>query len=51
MLAQPDGLKYWIDTPYGVKIADDAPEWAKKEFAEYQKEMQPNYEDGIIKNK
>ncbi|KRK64593.1 hypothetical protein FC72_GL000320 [Companilactobacillus tucceti DSM 20183] len=36
MLDGPKGLIYWIDTEEGSKISKDAPEWAKKEFEEYQ---------------
>ncbi|WP_164505134.1 hypothetical protein [Companilactobacillus hulinensis] len=39
MLDAPKGLKYWTQTDSGSGIAADAPEWAKKEFEEYQKEM------------
>lgn len=40
MLDAPKGLKYWIETDSGSKIDDNAPQWAKKEFEEYQREME-----------
>lgn len=52
MLSSPKGLKYWIEKDEGYVIADDAPEWAKREFEEYQEQMKdlgkPD-EDGIIR--
>ena len=32
MLASPKGYEYWTDND----ISDDAPEWAKKEYEDYQ---------------
>ncbi|USQ69814.1 hypothetical protein M5C72_06245 [Companilactobacillus allii] len=40
MLDAPKGLKYWIETDTGSRIDESAPEWAKKEFEEYQKELE-----------
>lgn len=50
MLDVPKGLKYWIDTKSGNKIDNNAPEWAKKEFNEYQQEFEkkPDKNGNII---
>lgn len=37
---QPKGYKYWIHMEQDVKISDDAPDWAKKEFAEFWKQAE-----------
>ena len=53
MLKAPKGLKYWIETDNGTKIADNAPAWAVEEFNEYQEIMQKSGspdENGIIRN-
>ena len=52
MLDKPRGYKYWIDNADGtISLKEDAPEWAKEEFEEYQKTIEksgmPN-EDGEI---
>ena len=51
MLEEPKGMKYWyIDEKTELwKIRDNAPEWAKQEFEEYQKAVNPEPDDdGII---
>ena len=49
MLDAPKGLKWWYDNPEGIEsIKDEAPEWAKKEFEDYQELMNSKTdEDGI----
>ncbi|MCW6663299.1 hypothetical protein NHG23_05325 [Aerococcaceae bacterium NML190073] len=51
MMLEPKGIKYWtIDEDGRNTIRDDAPEWAKIEFEEYQEDMkQEPDEDGVIK--
>lgn len=39
MLIKPKGYEYWINNEDGLKIKEDAPEWAKEEFEEYLKLM------------
>lgn len=36
----PEGYKYWIQKDNNFFISDKAPDWAKKEFEEYQKELE-----------
>ena len=53
MMKEPEGMKYWyIDKKTETwKIKDDAPEWAKVEFEEYQKAVNPEQDaDGVITN-
>ena len=52
MMEEPKGMKYWyIDERERWQIEDDAPEWAKKEFDEYMKSVNPEPdEDGIVTN-
>lgn len=41
MLMAPKGYEYWkVDAQGNEIIADDAPEWAKKEFEEYHQLME-----------
>ncbi len=51
MIPEPKGIKYWKRDKNGKSIiAEDAPEWAKKEFKEYQEMMNPVADkDGVIK--
>lgn len=39
MMDMPKGLEFWYEDGEETKIRDDAPEWAKKEFKEYQEQM------------
>lgn len=51
MLKEPEGMKYWYIDPKTEKwkIKDNAPEWAKVEFKEYQKAVNPDPgEDGTV---
>lgn len=53
MLNEPEGMKYWYIDEKTEKwnIRDDAPEWAKQEFHEFQKAVNPDPDkDGIITN-
>lgn len=49
MLAVPKGYKYWQISKNGkTTIIDSAPDWAKKEFEEYQKlTAEPSDKKGI----
>ena len=52
MLKSPKGLEYWIEEDGKFVISDDAPDWAKREFEEYQEQMDSigeKDEDGLIK--
>ncbi|MCH4162980.1 hypothetical protein P7H38_07540 [Lactococcus raffinolactis] len=48
MLASPKGYEYWTDNG----ISDDAPEWAKKEYEDYQnmieQSIKPNEDKEIV---
>lgn len=47
MLDSPKGLEFWIfGTDGSVSISEDAPEWAKQEFNEYQEEIDDNLKKG-----
>lgn len=35
----PESYKYWIQKNNKFSISDKAPDWAKKEFEEYQNEV------------
>lgn len=51
MIDEPRGMKYWYidEKAEQWRIKDDAPEWAKKEFEEYMKAVNPEPDDdGII---
>lgn len=53
MMKEPKGEKYWYidEKTEQWKIRDDAPEWAKQEFEEYQKAVNPEPDaDGVITN-
>lgn len=39
MLVMPKGYKFWYTENGKNKIKKDAPEWAKKEFNEYQEKL------------
>lgn len=39
MLSEPKGIEYWFLAEGEYQIKDDAPDWAKKEFEEYQNVM------------
>ena len=50
MREMPKGLNYWyIDKKTERwQILDDAPEWAKQEFEEYQKAVNPDPDEDTI---
>lgn len=53
MLKEPEGMKYWYIDPKTEKwkIKENAPDWAKQEFDEYQKAVNPKPdEDGNLIN-
>lgn len=53
MLERPKGYKYWQHTPAGPKINEKAPNWAKEEFEEYQKQFEQSGtpdQNGLIRN-
>ena len=45
MLASPKGYEYWTDNG----ISDDAPEWAKKEYEDYQNMIEQSMIEQSIK--
>lgn len=52
MLDAPKGLEYWTEINGELAIRDDAPDWAKEEFEEYQEllsSLGEADEDGLIK--
>lgn len=50
MLEQPRGFKYWkVDKDGNQIISPDAPEWAKKEFVEYQEMMSGKTNGDLIR--
>lgn len=47
----PKGMKYWYinEKTEQWRIMDDAPTWAKREFEEFQKDVNPKpNEDGVV---
>lgn len=50
MMQQPKGLEYWYidEKTGGWRIKEDAPGWAKNEFEEYQKVMNPEPDENDI---
>lgn len=51
MLAEPKGIEYhyFDEKTHTWKIREDAPEWAKDEFKEYQELLNPKPDQGVIK--
>lgn len=50
MRKMPKGIKYWyIDEKEHWQIEDDAPAWARREFEEFQKAINPEQnKEGIV---
>ena len=46
----PKGMKYWYidEKTEQWRIMDDAPTWAKREFEEFQKDVNPKPNEDVV---